>query len=102
MPKVGDYVIIEGTKVGASRREGNLVGIVGSAWLGHLAGQVGRRRILQSLGLLGLYVIQTILPSLDPDLPAAAALHPVNALVMFGLGFWYARQVWRERVVATT
>jgi Family of unknown function (DUF6220) len=63
--------------------------------------QVGRRRILQSLGLLGLYVIQTILPSLDPDLPAAAALHPVNALVLFGLGFWYARQVWRERVVTT-
>jgi hypothetical protein len=30
MPKVGDYVIIEGTKVGAQRREGNLVGIVGS------------------------------------------------------------------------
>ena len=30
MPKVGDYVIIEGTKVGASRREGNLVGMVGS------------------------------------------------------------------------
>ena len=30
MPKVGDYVIIEGTKVGAQRREGNLVGMVGS------------------------------------------------------------------------
>jgi hypothetical protein len=30
MPKIGDYVIIEGTKVGASRREGNLVGMVGS------------------------------------------------------------------------
>jgi hypothetical protein len=30
MPKVGDYVIIEGTKVGAVRREGNLVGVVGS------------------------------------------------------------------------
>ncbi|HEV2685951.1 MAG TPA: hypothetical protein VGW79_04885 [Actinomycetota bacterium] len=30
MPKIGDYVIIEGTKVGAVRREGNLVGIVGS------------------------------------------------------------------------
>jgi hypothetical protein len=27
MPKIGDYVIIEGTKVGASRREGNLVGM---------------------------------------------------------------------------
>ena len=30
MPKVGDYVIIEGTKVGQQRREGNLVGLVGS------------------------------------------------------------------------
>jgi hypothetical protein len=30
MPKVGDYVIIEGTKVGQQRREGNLVGVVGS------------------------------------------------------------------------
>ena len=30
MPKVGDYVIIEGTKVGAQRREGNLVGMVGT------------------------------------------------------------------------
>jgi hypothetical protein len=30
MPKVGDYVIIESTKVGAQRREGNLVGVVGS------------------------------------------------------------------------
>ena len=30
MPKVGDYVIIEGTKVGQQRREGNLVGMVGS------------------------------------------------------------------------
>jgi hypothetical protein len=30
MPKVGDRVIIEGTKVGAQRREGSLVGVVGS------------------------------------------------------------------------
>ena len=58
---------------------------------------MGRRRIGQAAGLLVLYVVQSSLPDLDPGLPAAAALHPVNALVMFGLGFWYARRVWRER-----
>jgi hypothetical protein len=29
MPKVGDRVIIEGAKVGAQRREGDLIGMVG-------------------------------------------------------------------------
>jgi hypothetical protein len=64
-----------------------------------LAG-AGRRRISQAAGLLGLYVIQSTLPYMDPGLPAAAALHPVNALVMFGLGLWYARSVWRQRAPA--
>jgi hypothetical protein len=59
--------------------------------------RAGRRRITQAAGLLGLYVIQSSLPYLDPGLPAAAALHPVNAVVMFGLAFLYARGVWRER-----
>ena len=30
MPKVGDRVIIDGAKVGAQRREGSLVGMVGT------------------------------------------------------------------------
>jgi hypothetical protein len=62
-----------------------------------IAAGAGRRRIGQAVGLLVLYVIQSSLPYMDPGLPAAAALHPVNALVMFGLGTWYARQAWRER-----
>lgn len=62
--------------------------------------RVGQRRILQAVGLLVLYVIQTILPNLDPGLSIAAALHPVGALILFGLAVWYARQVWRERAVA--
>ena len=66
-----------------------------------IAARAGRTRILQSLGLLGLYVIQTILPNLDPDLSLAAALHPLNAMVLFVLGIWYARQVWVERATAT-
>ena len=62
-----------------------------------IVARAGRRRIGQAAGLLVLYVIQTSLPYMDPALPAAAALHPVNALVMFGLAVWYARSVWRER-----
>jgi len=57
----------------------------------------GGRRIRQSAGLLGLYVVQSILPNLDPGLSIAAALHPVNAAVMFALATWYARAVWRDR-----
>jgi hypothetical protein len=62
--------------------------------------RAGRRRILQAAGLLALYVVQSSLPYMDPGLPAAAALHPVNALVMFGLGVVYARAVWRARATA--
>jgi hypothetical protein len=62
--------------------------------------RAGRRRILQAAGLLALYVVQSSLPYMDPGLPAAAALHPVNALVMFGLGVLYARAAWRARATA--
>ena len=65
------------------------------------AARMGRTRILQSLGLFGLYIVQSSLPYMDPGLPAVAALHPVNALLMFGFGIWYARTVWRERAAAT-
>lgn len=66
-----------------------------------VAARAGRRRIGQAAGLLVLYVIQSSLPYMDPGLPAAAALHPVNALVMFWLAIWYARAVWSERSLVT-
>jgi hypothetical protein len=66
-----------------------------------VAARAGRRRIGQGAGLLVLYVIQSSLPYMDPGLPAAAALHPVNALVMFWLAIWYARAVWSERTLVT-
>lgn len=66
-----------------------------------IVARAGRRRIGQAAGLLVLYVIQSSLPYMDPGLPAAAALHPVNALVMFGLAVWYARVAWNERALAT-
>jgi hypothetical protein len=63
--------------------------------------KAGRARILQALGILGLYAIQTILPNLDPGLSFAAALHPLNAAILFAVSVWYARQAWRERAIAT-
>ena len=81
---------------------GYAIGLVALALvIAAAAARAGQRRILQSLGLLGLYVVQTILPTLDPGLSVAAALHPVGALILFGLGVWYARTVWRERATAT-
>jgi len=62
--------------------------------------RAGNTRILQAIGLFVLYIIQTILPNLDPGLSFAAALHPLNAMILFVLSIWYARQVWRERVGA--
>lgn len=83
---------------GTHRDFGYLIGLLTLLLLiAAFAARAGRRRITQAAGLLVLYVIQSSLPYMDPGLPAAAALHPVNALVMFGLSFWYARQVWRER-----
>ena len=46
-------------------------------------------------GLLVLYIVQTILPNFRTSAPWVAALHPVNALILFGLAAWYARRAWR-------
>lgn len=56
---------------------------------------LGRRRTLQSLGILGLYIVQSSLPYMGAN--AIEALHPVNAVVMFVVALLYARAVWRER-----
>lgn len=59
---------------------------------------LGRRRILQSLGILGLYIVQSSLPYMG--IAPIEALHPVNAVVMFVVSLVYARAVWRERAIA--
>jgi hypothetical protein len=41
-----------------------------------------------SIALFVLYVVQTVLPNLAGSQPMLAALHPVNAVVLFGLAAW--------------
>lgn len=65
-----------------------------------LVARAGRDAIAWSLGLLVLYVIQTLLPGLRGSLPWASALHPVNALVLFAVATWYARRAWKASSAA--
>jgi mercuric ion transport protein len=80
------------------RGVGYLIGLITLALLvTALPTGLGRRRILQSAGIFGLYVVQSSLPYVGSN--AIEALHPVNALVMFLVSLVYARAVWRERAV---
>jgi len=60
-----------------------------------LIARAGRRAIGISVGLLLLYVVQTSLPYAKDSIPWIAALHPVNALLMFALSIWYALRAWQ-------
>ena len=63
--------------------------------------RVPRRDIGWSFLLLVQYVIQTILPGLRGTSPAIAALHPLNAVLLFALATWYARHAWMTRNAAS-
>ena len=78
---------------------GYLIGVIALALvLTALPSGLGRRRILQSLGILGLYIVQSSLPYVG--VAPIEALHPVNAAVMFVVSLVYARAVWRDRAAA--
>jgi hypothetical protein len=78
------------------RNLGYLIGLVTLVlFLTSLPTGLGRRRILQSLGILGLYIVQSSLPYMGANV--IEGLHPVNAVVMFVVSLVYARAVWRER-----
>lgn len=81
------------------RNVGYLIGLITLVlFVTALPTGLGRRRILQSLGIFGLYIVQSSLPSVG--VAPIEALHPVNAIVMFVVSLVYARAVWRERATA--
>ena len=54
--------------------------------------RVPRRTRTLTVVLLVLFAVQTVLPSLRDQVPILAALHPVNALAIFGLAIVVARR----------
>lgn len=56
--------------------------VILAAWAAH----PGRRTMWLCGALLLLVAIQPFLPGMRIDMPYAAALHPVNALVIFAIG----------------
>jgi hypothetical protein len=57
--------------------------------------RVGSRLLIWTAALFVVQGIQPLLPLLRADLPWAAALHPVLALVVFWLGVTIGLQAWR-------
>ncbi len=56
-----------------------------------IAGGIGRGgplAIWGSVAIFVLYIVQTLLPSMAGSSPVIAALHPANAIVLFGLSAW--------------
>jgi putative tricarboxylic transport membrane protein len=63
-----------------------------------LIARAGRRSIGISVGLLLLYVVQTMLPYAKDSIPWISALHPVNAMLMFALSIWFAWGAWKASI----
>ena len=59
------------------------------------AARVGRTTILWNVALLVVQGVQPLLPSVRNNLPWAAALHPVLALVIFWLALAIGLRAWR-------
>ena len=60
-----------------------------------------RRDVGITLGLFVLYIVQTLLPAAKASVPAIAALHPLNAMLLFAVSIWYARHAWRAAMQAS-
>ncbi len=67
--------------------------------LSALAARRPRNDVAVTVGLLVLYVVQTLLPGLKASMPFIAALPPLDAMLLFALAIWYARRAlagWRQ------
>jgi hypothetical protein len=68
-----------------------VMGILALAVLiGALVGRVPRRQAGLAVALLVLYVVQTSLPHAKASMPALAALHPANAMLLLLLAIYVA------------
>lgn len=59
-----------------------------------LAARVGKQRVLRSLALFGLLIVQVLLAWFGFEIPAIGFFHPINALLIVGLAGWIASTAW--------
>lgn len=62
-----------------------------------LAGRAPRRIIGMSVLLLVLFALQSVFVAIRSDLPAVAALHPLNGFAILGVGVVLTREGWAVR-----
>lgn len=61
-----------------------------------IIGRLGRRWILMSLLVFGLFVMQSVFVTLRESAPAVAALHPVNGFLILLISISLAQRARRE------
>jgi mercuric ion transport protein len=66
-----------------------------------LAGRMPRRFVGIGVLLLVLFALQSVFVALRDDLPAIAALHPLNGFFILGVGAVATRASWLYRLAAT-
>ena len=62
-----------------------------------LAARVGRPRVLLTLGLLGLMILQVLLAWFGFEIPFIGVFHPINAFLILGLSASIVYEAWRGR-----
>ncbi|HKF15315.1 MAG TPA: DUF6220 domain-containing protein [Gaiellaceae bacterium] len=68
-----------------------------------LAARVGRQRVLHSLGIVGLVVVQILLAWFGSEWAIIGALHPLNAFVILGAVAALTMREWRgDRMTTAT
>jgi hypothetical protein len=60
-----------------------------------LGARVGKRRVLRTLGLFGLMILQMLLAWFGFEIPVIGILHPINAFLILGLSGAIAYEAWR-------
>ena len=61
-----------------------------------LAARVGKRRVLRTLGLFGLMILQLLLAWFGYATPVIGVLHPINAFLILGLTGSIVYEAWRR------
>jgi Family of unknown function (DUF6220) len=60
-----------------------------------LLARVGRQRVLQTLGIVGLVVVQILLAWFGSEVPIIGALHPLNAFLILGAVLALTMREWK-------